>query len=58
LTSASSFTSTGTYTSAACQTGRMKRGEEHSIDLQKRQNLQPKCNYECHNGELIPVAIN
>ena len=56
-TKTTTTTRTATTTSAdTCPTGVVKRGDEHDLDIQKRQNLQPNCVYECHNGKRIPVV--
>ncbi|OCK98530.1 uncharacterized protein K441DRAFT_542647 [Cenococcum geophilum 1.58] len=39
----------------SCVVGVTKRGRDYSAELQKRQNLQPNCEYDCHNGKRIPV---
>ncbi|RJE24362.1 hypothetical protein PHISCL_03310 [Aspergillus sclerotialis] len=56
-TKTATATQTSTKTTAdTCATGVVKRGDEHDLDIQKRQNLQPNCVYECHNGKMIPVV--
>lgn len=49
-------TSSARPTETGCKPGAAKRGFEHDAEVQRRQNLQGNCVYECHNGKLIPVV--